>query len=125
MQRVIVCCRDMDLYHELIAWLARDYIVTISSQLYDLVEYFKESRNQVALIEIPENEEEFLYTLQQIFKENATTRIIILDGNAKRTTIAEAFRMGVTDYFPGPINDTLLIERIGVLIEKSGKRSAK
>lgn len=114
--RVIVCCRDTDLYHELIARLTRDYIVTITAQLDNIADSLEESQNQVVLIEVPENEELFISILRELFKKDETTRIIILGGCASRASLAEAFRIGVCDYFPEPVNSELLIERLGVLI---------
>lgn len=114
--RIFFYCNNPDMYRDLISNLTRDYIVTITSQLKKLPVSLKESPNQVALLEIPDNEEVFLYTLKDILRKSPATRIVILNGCVKKTTIAEAFRMGVCDYFPKPVNHSLLVERIKALV---------
>ena len=115
-KRIVFCCSRPEAYRDLIFKLLQNHVVTVATQLYDCKSISSETLNDIYLFEIPSDEEIFLMTLQEIFELNPEINIIILNGGAKRNTIAEAFRIGVCDYFPEPVNTILLVERINVLL---------
>ena len=113
--RALLYCREPQHYSGLVSKIAKHCSLTITCDLNKVGDLVKIPHHLV-MLEIPDNKEKFIVTVKRIIKENPKTKVILLNGNINNATLAKAFHSGVCDYFPKPVDLSLLAERIGVLL---------
>ena len=101
--------------------LAEKYTVTLVHQGTDLIEHLRESRYDLLLYIIPSLSNNITSILRNLVLNQPTLSIMLLDGEPKQTTIIEAFQIGICDYFPKPINQGLVVERINAILQQKSQ----
>jgi len=114
---ILLFCKETNPYFHLISKLAKKYIVAVSCDVDEFSRYIKLRRYDLVLFEIPESEQIFIKTVAEIVNLEPTPQIILLGGNSAQVAIAEAFRLGVCDYFPKPVEIDLLAERVNTILK--------
>jgi len=121
--RILLYCSESKDAKDLVSQLSQKYVVIQTSRYRELEILGAKDVYAMMLIEIPRHEKAILKTLKFIFKRQPQSLVVLLNGLPEQSTLAAAFQLGICDYFPAPVNISLLIERIDVLLNE--KRSEK
>ena len=114
---ILLFCKETNPYSRLISTLAKRYLVAVSCDVDEFCRYIKKRKYDLVLLEIPESEELFLKAVKEIVSLEAKPPIILIGGNGSESATAEAFRLGVCDYFPKPVDFELLVERVDAILK--------
>lgn len=70
------------------------------------------------LIEIDDDDKALIAMVSEIKRQVPQAHIILLNGSIQQAILAQAFKYGISDYFPAPIDFELLYERISVILRR-------
>jgi DNA-binding response OmpR family regulator len=115
--QILLYCNESGICQELAVTLAQTYNIILTPDFNKLESLVLDGHYNIVLSEIPANGHDLLSMLTRIFQRKPQTHIVLLDGSPEQATVAAAFRLGVSDYFPQPINFSLLLERVDALIK--------
>jgi response regulator RpfG family c-di-GMP phosphodiesterase len=73
----------------------------------------------MAVVQINDCDKETLSQLKELVVRFPRIIIILIDGHPDQLFLAHAFRTGVKDYFPDPVDNKLLYERIAAFFSNS------
>ena len=115
--RILLICQHAGAYALLIQALSQDYIVTVCARFEGIAGQIENHHFDLLIIEYVSNEEVVMHALELCAP--ATHRgahIILLNGRPKKELLAAAFAHGLYDYFPSPVQQELLVERVKSLL---------
>ncbi len=103
--------RDMSL----ITRLCAGHVVTVAQTAQALALTSVITAADVLVLDAGHERHELGNLVRSIRKRDPTMTLLLVNGGLDQLDIAEAFQLGVTDYFARPWNERLLVERIEVL----------
>lgn len=117
--RILIICRRTNSYKSLIEALSTKYSVTVCVKCDDIKKRIEKKKFDLLIMEHATSEKIILQTLEDCKSVmHQGTRVILLDGHPGKEFIAKAFGQGLFDYFPTPVQQELLIDRINGLLKK-------
>lgn len=115
--RLVITCHDISFYQQFMSGIAEQYIITICQHFNQLKEIFQSGKADLLLIEVPENKTEFLKSLKNLTQNLPKQLIILLSDQLQQDELIAAFNMGIKDYFPAPVDEMLLLERVNSVVQ--------
>ena len=120
MPGILLICQSSSAYVSLIQALSTDYAVTVCSRFEGIQKRIERQDFDLLIVEHVLNDKIVMHALELC--KPATQRgapVILLDGHPRKEFIAAAFAHGLCDYFPAPMQQELLIERVQSLVKES------
>ncbi|NLP08962.1 response regulator [bacterium] len=117
--RILLCCENLAEMGPIALALAEKSILTLVRGVRDLTPMLAEGRYQIITLCVRKQTEETLSILRQMIKLSPQTCIVLVNGHPNQELLHEAFRLGIKDFFPAPVNQALLIERIEHLLSSA------
>jgi DNA-binding response OmpR family regulator len=99
----------------LITTLCSEHVVTMSRTAHALASTSLLPVLDVLVLDAGQERHELSTIVRSIRERDPHVTLLLVNGGLDQLEIAEAFRLGVTDYFARPWNERLLVERIEVL----------
>lgn len=117
---ILLICQNTGPYFSLIRTLSIDYVVTVCSRFEGVREQIANQVFDLFIIEYSANDHLVLQMLELCRPAmQRGARVILIDGNPGKEFIAAAFAHGLCDYFPEPVQEALLVERVQSLLTKA------
>ncbi len=117
--RILLCCENLAEMGPIALALAEKSILTLVRGVRELTPLLAECRYQIITLCVRKQTEETLSILRQMIKLSPQACIVLVNGRPNQELLHEAFRLGIKDFFPAPVNQTLLIERIEHLLSSA------
>lgn len=118
--QIILYCRHIDEFSTLLSTLSQLYVVTITTRWETFLRVINHTNYDLLLVEMPEQENDLL-TFINSRKHGPDFNVILLNGSPTTEFLAHAFRCGVIDYFPAPIDQQLLCERVRYFVGRTSE----
>ena len=118
--RILLICRSSAPYSSLIQALSADNVITICARFEGIEKQIEQQDFDLLIIEYVLKDKIVMRALELC--KPATQRgapVILLDGHPKNDFLAAAFAHGLRDYFPAPVQQDLLIERVNSLLKQT------
>lgn len=109
---LLFCCRDAAAFSGLYPLLAQHFTLTICNNLSAHLALEKLCCYNIAIIEVASNNDLMLSLFKELEFRFPHIIIILINGQPDQQFLTTAFKMGVKDYFPDPVDNNLLYERI-------------
>ncbi|MBN1480008.1 hypothetical protein EH223_18930 [candidate division KSB1 bacterium] len=112
---ILIYCHCIDEFYPLLTLLSQSVILVVTTQWDMLLSTMLKYDFDLLLLEMPQKEDDLFRLLDHI-KETEDVKMILLDGSQTAEVLVQAFKYGVKDYFPTPIDQRLLGERVLFLV---------
>jgi DNA-binding response OmpR family regulator len=110
--QIVFSCHDISCYQNFMSGLAKQFIVTICQDFDQLLEILQYGKPDLVLVEVPQNKSTFLSSLINLLQKFPDLRIILVSDQLHQHELIAAFNIGTKDYFPDPVDELLLLERV-------------
>ena len=110
--KILFCCADFTLFGNLFSQLAKIYTITICNNVSELLSIVNTCFYNMALVQVTSCDNDFSKCLKDFRSHYPQIIVILINGHLHQSFLVEAFKMGIKDYFPEPVDINLLYERI-------------
>jgi len=120
MPDILLICHDSSPYLSLIHTLSNSYAVTVCTRFEGIKKKIAEQVFDLLIIEHVPNDNIVMRALEMCRPATQQgARVILINGHPRKEFIAAAFAHGLCDYFPAPVQQELLLERVQSLLKES------
>jgi two-component system NtrC family response regulator len=125
MEKLLIVDDSEEIRTQLKWGLGKEYNITLAKNGAEALTLFQKNKPRVVTLDLglPPHEngtEEGFRCLQDMLRDNPTSKTIVITGNDQRETALKAIQMGAYDYYQKPIN----LEELRVIIRRAFYLSA-